>query len=456
MAGWARHSATTGLLLLALLTATPAGVHAYSHNAVLWGAQRSPLSIELHAAGVDALSVEDLEGVLRSTIAEWNSVPCAWLEMEYGGQTEDHVAVDGRQIIEWIEDEDAWVYGSMSAGATISVVYDDPDTPEREEPRVDIAFNGVDFEWRIGGSEVWDGTVLDPEAVLTHEIGHLLGLAHARDDNAATMGPAYLPDLSQRSLGLDDKIGLCEKYWLEQGECDDVQRCPDGEACTPYASEAHGGAVQLCEEPHGTFGDRCSIEHLHCRGMCMFLRLDLSLGYCTDRCVEEQDCPGDFSCDEVPVGEDVLLFCRNAAIEERGFDDPDLGAPVDGGAGDGGARDVGEPDGGHAGDAGRADSGDARDLGPEDAGVDPDQGAPDAAQPAPDAGPAEAPDLAREPPPDAGVDAGTAPPDGAEGIETDDDGEGCGACALPPPPGRRSGLSVAVRWLLRAGLVRQR
>ncbi len=455
----AKNAGWLGVAVLILATAGPGATRragGYSHNAVVWGAQRSPLSIELHAAGVDDLAVEDLEGVVRSTIAEWNSVPCAWLALEFGGRTGDHVAVDERQIIEWIEDEEAWVYGAMSAGATISVVYDDPETPEREEPRVDIAFNGVDYEWRIGGSDAWDGTVLDPEAVLTHEMGHLLGLAHSRHDNAATMGPAYLPDLSQRSLGLDDKVGLCEKYWVERSECGDDLPCPGDERCVEYESEAHGGRVLLCEEQHGTFGDRCSIDDLRCEGICMFLRMDLSLGYCTARCAQPADCPEGFSCEEVPVGDGVQQFCRSAAIEsgeDAGIGD---GGPSDGGAGDGGWLDAATPDGG-ALDGAVQDGGHVDGGAPDGGTTASDAAAGDAggrdAAPAQDAYP---PDSSSEPTVDVGAEAtADARPDGGPGggREPSEDEAGCGSCAADPG-GTRSAWGL--RALLRAGLLRPR
>ena len=306
-------------LLVALLPAICAApfvffsttARAYEHNAVLWNPETSPVPVELFDSGVDDLSVEDLEEIVLASFETWNSVPCSWILLAYIGRTDRHVETDDRQILEWIEAEDEWVYGSMAAGANIAFVYDDPETPEHEDPMVDIAFNGVNFTWVVGGGTIRESQILDPQAVLTHELGHFLGLAHTRDSNASTMAPAYIPDAGQRSLALDDKVGMCEKYWVEASECEDDADCPREEACVVYESEAQGASVRLCKEHHGTFGDPCGADALICTDLCLFSRSDFSEGTCSTHCETNDDCPCDWSCRNLQTADNPFLVCRD-------------------------------------------------------------------------------------------------------------------------------------------------
>jgi len=333
-----RHALTIAVALLALALGPVAG--AWEHNAVLWNPESSPIPVYLHNAGVDALTVEELEAVVEASFATWNEVPCASVALEYAGRTEMSVVTDDTQVLEWIEDSDRWFYGSMAAGANIAFVYDDPATPEHEDPQVDIAFNGVNFTWVVGGGDLRQMTTLDPQAVLTHELGHFLGLAHSRGSNAATMAPAYVPDTSQASLSFDDKAGMCEKYWVEASECEQDSDCPDGSACETWESTEHGASVKLCAEHHGVFGDPCSGADLNCESICLFSRPDFSEGTCSAHCETDDDCPCDWSCRNLQTADNPFLVCRDTPPDGGGHGcEPDIDA------GDADAEtDVGQPD----------------------------------------------------------------------------------------------------------------
>ncbi len=62
----------------------------------------------------------------------------------------------------------------------------------------------------------------DLQSVLTHEIGHFLGLAHSREPTASMNANYDRGDLSFRSLSADDIAGVCAIYppgETEVGEC---------------------------------------------------------------------------------------------------------------------------------------------------------------------------------------------------------------------------------------------
>ncbi|MEL6182739.1 MAG: matrixin family metalloprotease [Myxococcota bacterium] len=316
-------------VVLVLTASVPHIAQAYDFNAVLWDRASSPLPLELHNAPVSELTIEELEAIVEATVTAWNQVPCAWLKLRYAGLTDDTIEPvtmrDNRQILEFVSDEERWVYGSMTAGAMLADVYDPPETPERELPRVDIAFNGIDFDWRIGGAGIRDVSVLDPESVLTHEVGHLLGLGHTPISNAATMARAYLPDLGQRSLAFDDMAGLCAKYWTPGDGCTNDTDCPEGHTCQTFTEPDSGQQARLCSEPHGTWGDPCSSNDLRCEGYCLFTISDLSDGFCSDLCnpeAEQSPCPEGWSCQNIQTASNPLFFCRESDEPEP---EPDAG-----------------------------------------------------------------------------------------------------------------------------------
>ncbi len=304
-------AAITASTLALMLLASPQA-QAYTYNGLMWPEELLPLPVALFDSGVDNISVEELEAIVQSSFAEWNGVGCASIQLEYIGLTDEAVQVNENQVLQWVEDEEAWFYGSMTAGATIIDAFDNPDTPERERPQVDIAFNGINFTWIVGGAGPARIDRLDPEVVLTHEVGHMLGLSHTQPglDNAATMAAAYVPDTTQTSLAIDDRQGLCELYWTEGSECDTDEDCREDETCVDYYSEANDTTVRLCQERRGDFGDDCNGSSLNCRGLCLLENADFSEGTCTDLCQVDTDCPCEWSCRNIRTVTQPLFVCR--------------------------------------------------------------------------------------------------------------------------------------------------
>ena len=73
---------------------------------------------------------------------------------------------------------------------------------------VDLEVNGT-VPWAFDAPEAHQ---YDLEAVLTHEVGHMLGLAHSPVLDA-TMNPTYTPgSVEQRTLTSDDEAGICTVY----------------------------------------------------------------------------------------------------------------------------------------------------------------------------------------------------------------------------------------------------
>lgn len=79
------------------------------------------------------------------------------------------------------------------------------------------------------------GRTVDLENVLTHELGHYLGLAHTTDPEATMFASAVAGETLKRDLSPDDEAGICAAYppGRPGGECDFTPR---------------GGLVLHCDE----------------------------------------------------------------------------------------------------------------------------------------------------------------------------------------------------------------
>ena len=149
---------------------------------------------------------------------EWDAVTDD-LSVNYDGS-------DGRGLN--VDDEKnsivfgTWTDLGTSTGRTLFrlVTADGPDYAEIVE--VDIILND-DYEWETNSMECPDGTVRDVRSIITHEIGHALGLGHVQDGSACpTMNDGVTAcgddcetdteNLGMRSLHDDDEDGLKEIY----------------------------------------------------------------------------------------------------------------------------------------------------------------------------------------------------------------------------------------------------
>jgi hypothetical protein len=129
-----------------------------------------------------------------------------------------------------------WSYtGEFNTLAKTTVTYDNG-TGEIFD--ADIELNHAFNEFTTGDGYV----VYDLQSVLTHEIGHLIGLDHA-SDLAATMTPGYQQGtIDLRTIEADDIAGVCAVYPPERvAQCSTTPRGGLGDSCAAAAEEAESG-----------------------------------------------------------------------------------------------------------------------------------------------------------------------------------------------------------------------
>lgn len=166
--------------------------------------------------------------------------------------------------------DQAWPYNDAGNPLALTTVTFNADSGEILD--ADIEVNSADQA--VTGGEPLPATGYDLQSIITHEVGHLLGLAHSRVDGA-TMEARY--DRGQtglRSLEVDDQKGICDVYpstetrttnkpgqplaTIIAGQCDTTSAAPtpkyDDKGCScsegaspanPTAGAAAGTAILL-------------------------------------------------------------------------------------------------------------------------------------------------------------------------------------------------------------------
>jgi hypothetical protein len=147
--------------------------------------------------------------------------------------------------------DDVWPYtGSLDAYALTTVTYN-RDTGVILD--ADIEVNSADFDITVGNT----GTGTDLQSVLTHEVGHFLGMAHAATANlTATMRSNWDGNGTDlRTLTDDDEAGICDAYppgLKLPSDCEPLNGLAS--ECHVPADKPEGGCALAGRHDEGTSG----------------------------------------------------------------------------------------------------------------------------------------------------------------------------------------------------------
>src|SRR5262249_46962946 len=142
---------------------------------------------------------------VRASFQTWENVSQANIRSNYMGTTPvANVGRDGLNIVSF--SDTSGLLGSSTIAATFSFFRTDAGGQYSTE-EADIIFNTA-LEFSTSAEE----GKFDIQSVLTHEIGHLLGLDHSALLSSVMVPFGIVSQLDQRSLAYDDIAGVAEIY----------------------------------------------------------------------------------------------------------------------------------------------------------------------------------------------------------------------------------------------------
>ena len=256
---------------------------------VTWPNNR--VSYVIYGRSALELGAQRVQGIIAEAYDSWTSPECSAFRADALGRTdEDYDPQDGLITHQWFYDAnqrpEALADSSLIGVTLISTV-------NNQLFDGDILYNGIDHRWVEG--ETAPGEV-DALSIITHEIGHQLGLGHSGAVEA-TMYLGYLGGTEPRSLEPDDLQGLCTLYPSGSPlSCGPFPPCRAGERCVE----------ERCEViPEPPIGGDCPCDE---GGECVLM--PDGERFCTRRC-ENGRCPEGWRCERVEgdAGSSLLPLC---------------------------------------------------------------------------------------------------------------------------------------------------
>jgi len=206
----------------------------------------SCINFAFNEQGTQDLDPEETFAVMRKAFQAWTEVPCpsggnATVTFEERGPItlkKSAYNKDGHNVNVILFQDDDWKYRGIDGTlAKTSVTYND-ETGEIYD--ADIEVNAANNTLTLPTSKKVDYDLL---AIMTHEVGHFIGIAHSAE-GSAVMAPTYSPgSIAQRKLTPDDVGAVCEIYPPKSGL-----------VCAP---EPRGGFGD--EDPNATTKKGCAV-----------------------------------------------------------------------------------------------------------------------------------------------------------------------------------------------------
>ena len=168
-----------------------------------WG-QKS-VEFWVNPKGNHGLSTEEVEIAVEQAVAQWNDVYPDEVQLVYRGLSDAPRKVDYTDDLNIIYFEDVWAEDLDSSLLALTWVWS---VDGGEITSFDIQINAEDHRWGVGAT---DGSN-DLANMLTHELGHALGLGHS-EVHLATMSPTTFPgETEKRSIETDDRDAIAWLY----------------------------------------------------------------------------------------------------------------------------------------------------------------------------------------------------------------------------------------------------
>ena len=217
----------------------------YVTPAATWPVGAMPVEIALGTSPPPSISATDAQDELDVASRAWGLPPCSAARFSIGAafvMTGDGADDGVNEVIVHTTD---WPTELEPGAVAHTVLY----LAGTQIVEADVHVNAKDWTFAVG-DVLGD---LDLRSVLTHELGHVLGIGHSTDPRA-TMSAGLPPGIAARSLEDDDVAAVCALYPRSPPAYVGCDRgdptCPAGYACVGHD----------CERPDepGTLGGPCS------------------------------------------------------------------------------------------------------------------------------------------------------------------------------------------------------
>ncbi len=207
----------------------------------------SCVSYAVNRLGTESLDPEDTRAIIRKTFQSWSDVPC-----KDGGvasmtfQERDPVSCKKSEYnkagpnlnVILFQDSD-WKYRGIDGTLAKTSVTFNEETGEIYD--ADIEVNAANNDVTITDDP--RKVSYDLQSILTHEVGHFIGIAHSKNSDAV-MFESYTPgSTSLRALTEDDVAAVCAAYPPDNG-------------------------VACNTEPRGGYSPTCGEEDEAPKGLC--------------------------------------------------------------------------------------------------------------------------------------------------------------------------------------------
>jgi hypothetical protein len=194
------------------------------------------VGFSLQKNGTQSLDMTDVRVTIQKAFQAWSDVPCPNAGGKFASMTfsqlddvsckKSQYNPQGQNVNVVIFRDDDWTYKGIDGTlAKTSVTYDDR-TGEIFDADIEVnaAFNNL----TVGDKNI----AYDLQAIVTHEVGHFIGMAHSPDPDAS-MYASYAPGTTgPRKLNDDDVAGVCAVYPPGRtGACDPAPRGGFGPTC---------------------------------------------------------------------------------------------------------------------------------------------------------------------------------------------------------------------------------
>lgn len=167
------------------------GISAFDTDQVMQAAFRAWLSADCDGGGHPSIGVIPLGGVSCD-------------QVEFNPPVGGRAIAPNANIVMYRDD--AWPYPDERYVIARTSLTFDPNTGAIFD--ADIEINSYRNEFSISDTQISN----DLQSVLTHEVGHFLGLDHTLVPNATMLADYELSNLGARTLSSDDQAGICSIY----------------------------------------------------------------------------------------------------------------------------------------------------------------------------------------------------------------------------------------------------